>query len=207
MKKLIICEGRRDNKFIKELLNRINITKEVQFFIQEESYPTETKKREESVCLRRFFEDSSPYKVLVKSESGRDIVIGVFSFFMSFLFEKVVKFSLQKIFIIVDLDGQSFDAFVSEIKEVISKNRVGGKLDIKYNSLKQDNYLKTSEISVVTEEDEKLGEFLLTTFNLSLEREAGIDRDIDNSNIKDTKVIKLLENKDIVNHFSYVLNM
>ena len=210
MKTIILSEGKNDRKFIKCFFERHGINGDkIQFFDQEEKSILKELDRAESNYLRNFFEDSSPFEVLVKSEGGKTKVIRIFSDFMHHLFDYSKGL---KIIMLVDLDGTELSSvtklnqFITELRNKIQNKGKGNKLSISHEILKEDKHLKTSEVSVIIKENNDiLGSFCLIAFNSSLERAAGIIKESDSQDEKDNKIFELLENEDVFNHLSYAL--
>jgi len=210
MKKLIICEGKHDNIFMDKLSIRLNVKDKTKIFRQEECSRLRQKNHAETICLNSFFQDSSPYEILVKSESGKDAVYKVFSKIMESLFEKTRDATLQKIILMIDLDGKPLDVSLFKIKDFIS-NRKGRKMYINPEIIKNDKSIISLKASILREKfnntSETIGGFLLITWKENLDNAAGIKKGSDNLYEKDIKIMKMLENEDIFNHFSYILNM
>lgn len=202
MKTLILSEGKNDRKFIKGLYVRHKIHEDkIRFFDQKERDILKELERAESKYLRSFFEDSSPFEILVKSEGGKSKVITVFSKFMSYLFNYSKGL---KIIILIDLDERPLNQFIYKLKNKIQNKGKGRMLGVEHNILREDKYLKTSKISIVIREDSyTLGTFLLMAFNLSLEKEAGVVKS-DTPDERDTKILELLDNREILSSFSSI---
>ncbi len=214
MKNVILCEGKNDTFLLDRLSKKLSFDQnKLKIFIQNSGNTPSEKNREESVVLRSFFGRWNPREVLIKAEGGKDMVVDAFSFFMSYLFGLKENAEFDKLILIVDFNsgrGRSdigLDNFISKIRPAIG-SRAGKSLEVEYRLIRKNECLSTSEISIVIRKSpkvtEKLGTFLLTAFDISLEDEAKIDETLDNDDVKKSKIEKLLRNDGFVEHFSYV---
>jgi len=196
VKKVILCEGKRDNLFVEGLFNRLKIPEyNRKIFDHKENHAFSDIKHRETNFLRSFYENSSPYKIVSKSEAGKEKVLRIYPEF----FESLAN-NVGATFLMVDLGGGELNSFISQLEEKII-GFLGRKIDVKTEVIESNQYIIASKSFVSMRKDSKhIGEFYTLAFKSSLEDVAGID-DNEDSAIKEKKIKRLLENRSIVDPF------
>ncbi len=137
MKKLILCEGKRDSIFLNKLFAKLNVDPtSIKIFDQDERNKKDNIRYAETVELRRFLEKSNKRKILVKSEAGKDKALDLFSRNGSYCFTNK---QITKTIIMLDLDSGPFEPKLKQIESKFLNKRAGDPLCIKFDKLKYNN--------------------------------------------------------------------
>lgn len=191
MKKLILCEGHHDSIFYEEFFNVVKMKRKQRTSFNAKkifcSGNFEKNINIESRKIRDFIRGSK--NIFLKAEMDKGRVIQVYSALIFDILDKKIKPILS-----VDLDGEPHANFIKRLerKIKIQTKAINLYFEINKNSPK----VITSKISIKNR-DKYLTDVYLFAFKNDLESEANIKRG-DNENKIRNKVLKLLENKEVV---------
>lgn len=221
MKKLILCEGKHDGIFLKKLFPKINIpVSDVRVYDQETRSKLKDLRNAETNELNKFSGDYSPYKIMVKSEAGKDKAIDIFSRYLSYCIER--RKDVEKTILMLDIDnrkfkrnklgedrlkGERYKKTLDELDDRIKNSRIGDPIDIEREIIKKTDSIYLIKNNLKNKENKKQvgNPFYFILFVYSLETEL---HRIDSSNdapIED-KISRLVERKDIQDTFSLVFS-
>lgn len=137
MKRLIISEGSHDNLFISTLFKSKLHKNEsiIKRFDQYNHDKMAELKHKQQVCLSSFYESTSPYEILIKTEAGKNKIAPVIQSELSYLCE----LKLDPI-IMIDLDNYNEpDEFVYNIKTRIETKFRNLNINISINLKEAEN--------------------------------------------------------------------
>ena len=201
MKRLIMCEGKHDSLFIGKICSNLNMP-EPKIFDQLNAKETSSQDAE-TVEFRRFFQRSSPYNLLVKSECGKDNAIKIYSRSMDFFIRTK---ELKKAILMLDLDGSALDTKLKKISNTIKGKNVAEPIHIKSNTIKDTNLFYFLENTIqIMEDNHELGKFYLVFFKRSLEKELEEIENREDVTIEN-KILQFVEIEEVQNIFSLILN-
>ena len=204
MKNVMIGEGKNDSDFSNELLSILNYKPQI---FDQKSVLKGQKKHQETVVLRSFIENSSPYDFLFKSEGGKDMAAELFARYLDFLLD--VK-NISKAILMLDIDDVGLNGKLKQIEGIIIKKMSGEKLIITFKNVGKNirdgvECIYFYEAYLITNENGKqLGKFYLVLFNHDLEEVANGWFPSKEISEKD-KIIKLAKDKEIIKIFSIFL--
>lgn len=178
-KTLILCEGSKDIEFLKEILLKISVSRDKICSFDLSQYTNPQKKGEESIKIRNFLQNSSPYNYLIKAEGGKDGIIGIFPEIRHAIIP------ITKTIILIDLDRNPYEAIVNKLKiKIKSKNKRS--VDLKCTLIKDNILMKLINIEVHIDQ-QKIHNFYLLCFIDELKHETPeqLKEQIENSEILD----------------------
>ncbi|CEG13154.1 hypothetical protein MSIBF_A3330007 [groundwater metagenome] len=198
-KTIIFCEGEHDSLFLKKMFDVLNI-KNYRIFDQNTSDKLKQLKDAETIEIKRFtdfnfYNTYYSYKILVKSEAGKDKAIPLFSRNLPMCFQSNLQLILM-----LDLDDAPVNLGIEKIIKKITTTRTA--VRIEPNLIRKNDMIYLYENAVKTKESQKTdGKFYSVLFASSLEKESGKIKSFDDSDIEG-KISKLVELHDIQNTFS-----
>lgn len=182
MKRIVLCEGKRDVKFVKCFYAHRSSDTDVATFLAEQVEYSRLKNRETS-AIRNFLEPRNPYHVLAKSENGKPDLKRIFVKLVNHLLGRDVHLCL-----LIDLDGTSdVDDLFAELHRRVQDNYEGRNFGIQ-----QADVIDTTEDQIavcgqLTTQTSVRGEFDVLAFRTNLEDAAAI-RDEDSEAAEETKL-------------------
>ena len=166
---IILLEGKNDSVFISEVLTRLSINEnKIKIYDQDEREKMEVIRHQETVLIDRLSEKRSPYKILVKSEGGKDKVFQLYE-----RLPEQVESEIE-ILILLDLDGKNLENTLKKRNEKLKDSRG---LKIVITDTLDKGIFKIVEGRVVKEKgDKELRKFYMVCFSQNLEHESGIKK-------------------------------
>ena len=222
MRKLILCEGKHDSIFFKKLFPKIKIpVSEVRFYDQETRAKLKDLRDAETKELRKFSGDYSPYKILVKSEAGKNKAIDIFSRYLSYCIGKQRK-DIEKTILMLDLDNRefkrnrlgedrlkknTFEKTLDELDDRIKNSRIGDPVYIEREIIKKTDSIYLIKNNLKNEKNKKQigNSFYFILFVYSLEGEANIHSSDDVNSIEN-KISLFVGKTDTQSIFSLLFN-
>lgn len=197
MKRLIICEGKNDCNFLSEIVNQSHISKlqhqDIKFFNQNNLERLPDLKKTETREIHKLSEKTSPYKVLIKSESGKSKAITLFSSIMIWCFN--IR-AINNVTLMLDLDGKKLEDQLKIIEAKILNKKAGTPLFFESTTIKENNIFYLLENNVkIKNTNTTIGKFQIIFFASSLEDE--LDKtDGDSTHSIKNKISKFIESEE-----------
>lgn len=165
MKRIIISEGKHDNLFLVNLLTKnLKIPKEqILSFDQNTSDSLKMLKYRETYYFEKLRDKWRNYKILIKSENGKNNVIKVLQSRILDMF----NFSYDPIFLI-DLDYQKIDKFITKFTSIL-KEKFKGEIHAKNIRFSINEETDNSYITMKSIKLENSGRLFIIAFKKSLE--------------------------------------
>ncbi|HOJ86543.1 MAG TPA: hypothetical protein PK103_05555 [Elusimicrobiales bacterium] len=160
-KVVILCEGKKDSEFLREILNILG--KKAKIFDQNERYKIKNLKFCENREFNKFLQNTSPYSVLVKSEAGKQKAIKLLVSILDFLIDNNLKTIL-----LLDLDGSTLNNLEKKINDCVRRNNY----NLSCKKTKQVNNMINCKVKIYKSKKEKeIYDLDLVLFANSLEKE------------------------------------
>lgn len=116
MKRVIFCEGKNDCLFLKAFFDANRLYEDTDIKIYDgQGMKMNELFHHESEVVKSFLENTSPYKVLIKSEGGIDKVMDSSQHFMEKLFDN--EHQLKETILVIDMDDhRTIDQPLAKLK-------------------------------------------------------------------------------------------
>lgn len=168
MKRIVLCEGKRDVQFLVIYYQDHSGDLEVNTFHGEEvSHSRLT--NEESQKIRNFQEARNPYDILIKSENGVETLKHVFIKLVHWLVRSDLDLCL-----LIDLDCGSYEALIEDLDHRVRSNYQGKELGITHDELVERGQNIRACTCRLTSARGTAGAFDLLAFDSNLEEAANI---------------------------------
>lgn len=153
----------------------------------------------------KFSGEYNPYKILVKSEGGKNKAATVFSKIMKYC---ITRTDIEKTILMLDLDGSALKKQLHAIEQTINTSMAGESISIESSTIKKTTsnsvYLIENKVKI-KESKKQIGMFYLILFASSLEKVADIN-DSDDTTTIERKISELVEMPNIQEIFSLVFS-
>ena len=169
MKRVVMCEGKRDVTFVERYYDTRPGETLVTTFIGE-TVKHSRLKNEESESIANFLERRNPYDVLAKSENGKQDLKMAFTKLVNHLVRQPIELCL-----LIDLDDRSYPQLIDDLDTRVRDNYDGRTLGVTH----QERLDRTPELLVTSSRleanEEPVGEFSILAFQSCLEDAAAIE--------------------------------
>lgn len=202
MDRVVLCEGKRDVKFVETFYELERDGVDVKRFLGEEIGHSELKNHD-SNAVRNFTDRRNPYDALVKSENGVTDLERVFV--------KLARFLLQKpdfrVCFLIDLDKKNYDhldyasdtrkyrELLDGLDERVRDNYRGSNLRIERDGLHRKSSAQIAGEATLRSDGGEIGTFDVLAFRSDLEDAAEI-LDGDSTAVEEDKLVEFLDGAD-----------
>lgn len=171
MKRVVLCEGRRDVRLVEtfydELADDVSLDT---FYGEDVAY--ERLRAQESDAIRNFRERRNPYDVLAKSENGKPDLKRVFTKLIRVLARWDIAVTL-----LVDLDGGSLDDLLADLDTRVRDNYSGQEFGVEFSERVNASSEQTAAVAEFRSrrDGQSIDTFDVVAFHHDLETSADID--------------------------------
>lgn len=200
MKRLILCEGKNDGEFFQQIFQAFYVfgIHTTRIFDQNMHQTKNELRYAETNELNRFQELWNPYQILVKSESGKDKVMYLFSSIMHYC---ISNKAIDKTIIMLDLDNSPTQTALNKIQMRVLDKISDKQFILEPREVMKNGIISFFDVSVIVKKDKtKIGSFCLVLWTNSLEYEMNkFASDHKDNSVRDliSKLIAVQEVQDI----------
>ncbi|MCK4730315.1 MAG: hypothetical protein KAT28_03275 [Candidatus Aenigmarchaeota archaeon] len=193
MKKIILCEGKQDMTFYKELFSKLKLKTKTYTIFDANNCKSNKYKAEETKAIRNLGHTSK--NILIKAEKGGNLV-KVYPYLISLIDDDI------KTILSIDLDIKNTR---EKFMVYLRKNFTSKNITLTCSNIKEKTNLISWDI-LIKHNKTYLGNTSVIAFNSSLEKVAGIKRYPEGAVKIRNKSAKLLKEKEIFESFKNILN-
>lgn len=201
MKKVLICEGKFDDIFLKIILQKLDILDEEVKTFNVEEIPKEKRRIIETSEIERFIDKNNNKKVFIKIENGKDYALKIYSHIMPHCAKEINHCCL-----ILDLDTENVENKLKKFQEKLEYLRRANPIEIVIEEKTKHNHLHHFHGIIKTKKSKRdIGNFKIVFFKKSLEISCKINKQEDDEKIKRKKIGEFISNENIDEFFKDIV--